>query len=216
MSKQKNEIERRVAHVKLEFRDNGDGERPTIRGHAAVFNELSEDLGGFREKISPGAFTSALKRGDDVRALFNHDPNIILGRAKAKTLRLEEDKIGLAVEIDPPTAAAGLIESMQRGDIDQMSFGFRTISDAWEKSDDGPDIRTLEDVELFDVSVVTYPAYPQTDAAIRSHDQWQAEREMAEESEHNAAPEPEVSVDLMKMRVAPEAHCVPAPESDLD
>ena len=164
-------MERRTSTLDLELRAAGDDAPPVIFGYAAVFNQLSEDLGGFRERIAPGAFTKAL--GDDVRALFNHDPNIVLGRTRAKTLRISEDQKGLAIEIDPPDtpAAASLIESLRRGDISQMSFGFQTVEDQWDLID-GAMIRTLLDVRLFDVSPVTYPAYPQTEAALRSLDEF--------------------------------------------
>ena len=144
-----------------------DGENKKIVGHAAVFNELSEDLGGFREKISPGAFKKTLKEAD-VRALWNHDSNYVLGRNKSGTLRLQEDEKGLAIEIDPPntTWANDLMVSIDRGDVSQMSFGFRTVKDDFEKKNDEI-IRILKEVELFDVSPVTYPAYPQTDVQMR-------------------------------------------------
>ena len=93
------DIERRVFSVegiKIEKREKSGG---LLKGHAAVFNQLSEDLGGFREQVAPGAFIEALEK-DDVRALFNHDPNFILGRNRSKTLRLSEDTRGLAFEID--------------------------------------------------------------------------------------------------------------------
>lgn len=139
-----------------------------IRGHAAVFNKDSEEMFGFTERIAPGAFTRTLKEGADVRALFNHDPNVVLGRSKAGTLRMSEDKEGLAVEIDPPDtqAARDLLVSIERGDISQMSFGFRTIRDSWH-TEEKRMIRTLEEVELFDVSPVTFPAYPDTDVSAR-------------------------------------------------
>ncbi|MES2126661.1 MAG: HK97 family phage prohead protease [Pseudomonadota bacterium] len=144
---------------------------PKISGHAAMFEALSEDLGGFREKIAAGAFTKTLASAD-IRALFNHDPNIVLGRNAAGTLRLKEDINGLAIEIDPPDTqqARDLMVSMQRGDITQMSFGFYTVNDKWAKIDGGW-VRTLLEVELFDVSPVTYPAYTQTDVAVRSLEQ---------------------------------------------
>ncbi|MBI4800642.1 MAG: HK97 family phage prohead protease, partial [Desulfarculus sp.] len=117
-------------------------------------------------------------KGDDVRALFNHDPNLILGRNLAKTLRLAEDARGLAIEIDPPdtTYAKDLITCLKRGDITQMSFGFsvRPNGQNWGKHDDGFAVRTLTGVRLFDVSPVTFPAYPQTDVAARALDAWQA------------------------------------------
>lgn len=152
-----------------EFRvDAQEGIPPKIYGHAAVFDQLSEDLGGFRERIAPGAFANTLQNAD-IRALFNHDANFVLGRNKSGTLRLKEDITGLAIEIDPPetTFAKDLQISMRRGDISQMSFGFLTKNDSWNKVD-GEWIRTLLEVELFDVSPVTYPAYTQTDVAVRS------------------------------------------------
>lgn len=139
-----------------------------IRGHAAVFNRDSEEMFGFVERVAPGAFTNTLKDDADVRALFNHDPNVVLGRSKSGTLRLREDKIGLAIEIDPPDtqAARDLLVSIERGDISQMSFGFRTVTDEWH-TDKKRMVRTLKEVELFDVSPVTFPAYPDTDVSAR-------------------------------------------------
>ena len=164
-------IERRYVQ-NLELRADGD-EPPKITGYAAVFNALSVPLGGFRESIRKGAFKRTLKAKADVRALVNHDPNLIIGRSLAGTLTLKEDDHGLLVEIDPPDTTAGrdVVESIRRGDIDGMSFGFQTVKDSWEYSADGTDDRReLLDVELFDVSPVTFPAYPDTDVAVRSQD----------------------------------------------
>lgn len=137
-----------------------------IVGHAAVFNSLSEDLGGFREQIAPGAFAKAI--GGDVRALFNHDPNWVLGRSIAKTLTMAEDARGLAVEILPPDTEQGrqVLASVRRGDVSGMSFGFTTLADEWRKQTDGSWVRTLKDLTLFDVSPVTFPAYRQTDVGV--------------------------------------------------
>lgn len=143
------------------------GDRPVIRGYAAVFNSLSEDLGGFREIIAPGAFQGAL--GEDIRALWNHDSNHVIGRTAAGTLMLEEDDKGLRVEIQPPESAGWMVESIRRGDVTQMSFGFRTLRDDWA-NDDGEVIRTLQLVRLIEVSPVAFPAYPETEAAMRALD----------------------------------------------
>ena len=159
-----------VRYYPVELRVNRqEGEPPQIKGHAAVFNKLSEELWGFREKVAPGAFTKTLKKAD-VRALFNHDPNFVLGRNKAKTLTLQEDENGLAFSVTPPDTqwARDLMVSMERGDISQCSFGFQTVKDSWDNTDPKDIIRTLEEVELFDVSVVTYPAYPQAKAQVRT------------------------------------------------
>lgn len=160
--------------LKLEKRDDGANYIPTITGYAAVFDTETVIGGkdwGFREKIAKGAFAEALKISD-VRALFNHEEDHVLGRVKAGTLRLSEDDYGLKVEIDPPDTqdARDLIVKMQRGDIDQMSFAFTMEGGVqiWDESGDIP-LRVIEKVgELLDVSVVTYPAYPETEAAARS------------------------------------------------
>lgn len=166
-------IERRVFTVEMRVQRRDDA-GPLLVGHAAVFNQLSEDLGGFREKIAPGAFKTSIGE-DDIRALFNHDPSLILGRNVAGTLRLKEDRVGLAYELDLPDTqlARDLAVSIERGDITGNSFGFQTVSDKWEMKD-GVDLRTLLEARLFDISPVTYPAYPQTDLAMRSLEAWRA------------------------------------------
>ena len=163
-------IEKRVTTCQLQIRGSDQG--TTIEGYAAVFNSLSEDLGGFREIISPGAFKRSLKAGADVRALVDHDPAKILGRNKAGTLSLREDDHGLHVRIKPPDTTAGrdTVESLRRGDVDQMSFAFSVVSDEWN-TDDGQEVRTINDVDLHDVSIVTYAAYPDTSVAVRSLEQ---------------------------------------------
>jgi len=168
-------LERRAYELQ-ELRVVGDDGKTRIAGSAAVFNQLSEDLGGFREKIAPGAFKNSL--GGDVRALFNHDANFILGRTKSKTLRLNEDRNGLHFEIDPPDSdwARHVVAAIERGDVSGASFGFRARGDDWEEVD-GEIVRTLLDVELFDVSPVVFPAYPQTDVALRALDDWKKGRD---------------------------------------
>ncbi len=146
-----------------------EGEQTRISGYAAVFNKLSSDLGGFKEKIDPGFFSNVM--GDDVRALFNHDDNLVLGRTVNETLTLKEDKKGLSVEIIPPdtTYARDLITLMERGDVSQMSFQWVTAIDEWDETNMDKIVRTLVKAkELWDVSPVTFPAYPQAKADIRS------------------------------------------------
>lgn len=149
-------------------------ERILITGHAAVFNQLSEPLGfwyRFQEKIEPGAFANVLN--NDVRALFNHDDNLILGRTTNGTLELSEDEIGLFVRIEPPDTQLGrdVLSSIRRKDITQMSFAFTVAEDGetWFEDEYHNVIRTIKKVErLYDVSPVTFPAYPQTDVSARS------------------------------------------------
>lgn len=140
-----------------------------IRGYGAVFNELSEDLGGFRERIDPGAFAKTLQEAD-VRSLWNHDANYVLGRNRSGTLTIREDDRGLYYDVIPPETqwARDLMVSLERGDVDRSSFGFRTIRDTWTQDEQGSVVRTLKEVELFDLGPVTFPAYPQTSAEARS------------------------------------------------
>jgi hypothetical protein len=143
-------------------------------GHAAVFGEPADIGGYFREQIAPGAFTDSIT-ADDIRALFNHDPNFVLGRNTAGTLTLAEDQDGLAVEIDPPDTqiARDLAVSVDRGDVSQMSFAFQVLAEEWVKGEDKElDLRTITKVRLYDVSPVTFPAYEGTDIALRSRDAW--------------------------------------------
>lgn len=160
-------MERRALTAPLEVRASDTGR--TIAGYAAVFNSETDIGGFFREKIAPGAFGPSLKA--DVRALFDHDSSKVLGRTKAGTLKLSEDDHGLKAEIDLPDTqtARDLAASMERGDIDGMSFGFRVTKQEWDETSDPP-LRTILEVELFEVSVVTFPAYADTEIALRDRD----------------------------------------------
>src|SRR5262245_55155060 len=155
----------------------GEGMKTKLRGHAIVFDSLSEPLMFFREKISPEAVDRTFTEAIDVRALVDHDPAKILGRLTARTLTMQKDKRGLLVEIDPPdtTYSRDVIESVRRGDITGMSFAFRGLKDQWDETTDPP-TRTVLDMRVHEVSVVTFPAYPATDvsAAQRSLDSWHA------------------------------------------
>lgn len=160
---------RRLLQVK-ELRIASEGEKRTIVGYAAVYDQLSEDLGGFVEMIRKGAFTESLAQ-DDIRCLWNHDANHVLGRNKAGTLRLSEDLRGLRIECDLPDTQAGrdVAIGIERGDIAHMSFGFETIERRWTfRKPPEADLRELMKVRLFDVSPVTFPAYPQTEVGMRA------------------------------------------------
>jgi HK97 family phage prohead protease len=140
-----------------------------IRGYAIVFNSLSVDLGGFRERILPSAVDRTLREGLDVRAYFNHDGDKVLGRTSAGTLMLRKDTHGLRAEIHPPstTLAQDLMVSIDRGDITGMSFRFRALDDQW-RMEDGEPIREVSDMVIGEVSIVSEPAYPDTEVAVRS------------------------------------------------
>jgi Escherichia/Staphylococcus phage prohead protease len=138
-----------------------------IGGYAAVFQSWSEDLGGFREQIAPGAFARSISL-DDVVALFNHNPSQVLGRTKSGTLTLKEDSVGLDFRVSLPDTTLGndLLKLVKRGDIRGCSFGFRVRKDDWNAAGDE---RTLLDVSLADIGPVTFPAYPSTTLAARSN-----------------------------------------------
>lgn len=177
------EIERRFVPA-TELRVAKEADVRKLVGHASVFNSASKDLGGFTEIIKPGSFKDAIPRSD-IRSLFNHDPNFVLGRMKAGTLSVSEDNVGLYSETTPPdcTWARDLMVSIDRGDIDQMSFAFRVAKggDEWVFTDDAATGKTIvtrtisKFAEILDVSPVTYPAYTDTSVAVRSRDEWTKE-----------------------------------------
>lgn len=153
----------------LQTRSQGDSESNVIEGYAAVFNSPTDIWGMFTEIIAPGAFADAIASNDDIRALFNHDWNNVLGRTKSGTLRLSEDARGLKFEVDLPntTLARDLSESLRRGDISQCSFGFVPTSETWDYEPEIP-VRTINTVELHEISVVSIPAYEDTEVSLRS------------------------------------------------
>lgn len=160
--------ERRYTAGAIEVRSGSDA--MTIAGHASVFDTPYE-LWGFREQVSRGAFKKTLNEAD-VAALWNHDPNVVLGRNKSGTLRLSEDKDGLFYEVDLPDtqAARDLYTLIERGDVYQSSFAFEIVREEWdynedEEANDIP-LRTIKEVRLYDVSPVTYPASPSTDVDV--------------------------------------------------
>ena len=158
----------------VELRNEGDTDDEMIRqllGHAALFNVMSQDLGGFQEVIRPGAFKKTISEGD-IRMHWNHNHDYILGRTKPKTLRLSEDDQGLAFENDMPSnpIAQSFAESVVRGDVDQMSFGFRAVRENWIYAQDDRELDTREllEIRLFEISPVVYAAYRQTDVEARA------------------------------------------------
>lgn len=178
----RNAIIRRITPSKLELRAVGDGPGQQFTGYAAVFDSYSGVLwdwweGSFIEQIAPGAFAKTIQEAD-VRLLINHDANLLLARNKAGTMTLTEDAKGLLVTADlaPTTIGQDIAISLQRGDINQMSFAFRVVKDEWSTVPTGPlegmPLRTLKEVSLQngDVSIVTYPAYEETEAGCDAGD----------------------------------------------
>jgi HK97 family phage prohead protease len=154
-------LETRINVVDFEIREDAEGGM-TFTGYAAVFNSNSEPL-PFIERIAPGAFRGSLKNRNDIKLLWNHDTGSVLGSTRAKTLRLTEDERGLYVEAQLPNTSLGrdARELIKRGDVDSMSFGFTVARDGESWSDDGRE-RTLRKINLHEVSIVAFPAYPAT------------------------------------------------------
>lgn len=173
-----NGVEMRTFNVEIRA---DEGEMPQIKGTACVFNQLSQDLGGYREIIDPWSMGDIINTSD-VFALINHDANLVLGRNKSGTLKLSENKNGLDFVVDPPDTsfANNLIASMRRRDIDKCSFAFIVADATWEIID-GQDVRRITKFkELFDISIVTYPAFYQTSAQLNGKDITTPEKVYAE------------------------------------
>jgi HK97 family phage prohead protease len=159
------EPEIRVHSTDIEVRAEGDG--MTFSGYASVFNSPSEDLGGFIEYVAPGAFKRSLQSRNEIKLLWNHDSGEPLASVRGGTMQLVEDERGLKVTAQLPNTTRGrdVAELLRTKVIDSMSFGFNVIKDSWSR--DGQ-TRTLESVRLFEVSVVSFPAYAATTAQVRS------------------------------------------------
>jgi len=164
----------------VELRQDDEG-KATIVGLAAVFESLSENLGGFREQIMPGASDDADMT--DVRGLFNHDPNFVLGRTRSDTLELEITSKGLRFEVQLPdtqTIRDLVLEPIKRGDVDQASFGFIVAPGgaSFDENEDGVLIRTITKfMRIFDVSPVTFPAFQDTNVGEASFRNYKDERD---------------------------------------
>lgn len=173
------QVEIRSFTGNVEVHELQEGKR-TLEGYAAVFNTLSADIGGIKERILPGAFDEVLD--NDVRAVFNHDANIVLGRSTAGTLKLEVDATGLRYVIDVPNSPNGnnVLEAVRRGDVSQSSFKFRLLSRDYylSQDEDGTLVRTIKRVSrLMDVGPVTFPAYKEAEVTARSAEDWKKEHD---------------------------------------
>jgi len=176
-----------------------DGNKMTVAGYAAVFGEEANIYDWFIETVARGAFTNTLKTAD-VRAYFDHDRGRVLGRMSTGTLRLKEDDKGLAVEIDLPDTTDGrdVFVLVQRGDVSGMSFRFDAVRQEWDETVDPPR-RTLLELELGEVSIVSEPAYDGTSIALRSRED--AKKEMRSKNFNAAASRLRMKADLdLKVR----------------
>ena len=179
-------IEHRVLAIDLaglELRETGTDQAPQLVGHASVFNQWATitELWGesWEESVAPGAYKKTIAEAD-IRALWNHDPNVVLGRNKANTLTLGEDVIGLAVTITPPDSEWGrpVLEAVRRGDVSGMSIAFQVVKDEWTRPDRKKEPnalpkRLIREARLLDVSPVTFPVFSQTDINARAENSTQ-------------------------------------------
>ena len=160
---------RQLRTVATEFATREDGDALRIEGYFAVFNSIYEIAPGMSESIAPGAFSRTLP-GGDIRALINHDTTLVLGRTKAHTLELREDGRGLwgSILVNPNDQdAMNLYSRVKRGDVDQCSFGFEIVNEETDFREDGSVHWTIKDVNLFEVSACTFPAYEATNISAR-------------------------------------------------
>lgn len=159
---------RQLRTIQSKFETREDGGKLSIEGYFAVFNSDYEMFPGLSESIAPGAFDKTLS--GDIRALINHDTTLVLGRTKANTLLLRTDAHGLwgSIDINPKDVdAMNLYERVKRGDVDQCSIGFDILKEETEFRDDGSIHWTIKEVELFEVSACTFPAYEETNISAR-------------------------------------------------
>ncbi len=161
-------MEKRIFNIENRFETKEDGQEVVV-GYGSIWNSRSENLGGFYEYIAPTAITDQTIANSDVRALINHDPNLVLARSTAGNLNLSVDEKGLRYEFSIPETSYGkdLAINMKNGNINQSSFAFTVGSDEWSTDEEGNDIRTITSIEkLYDVSPVTYPAYSQAESDL--------------------------------------------------
>lgn len=202
--------ERRVMFAPVEYRKTEDGVAKLV-GHGSVFNSETIIAGRFRELVAPGAFTRAVK-DDDIRVLFNHDPNYVMGRVSAGTAIVEEDASGLRYEadinLDDPMAVS-IAAKVQRRDVTGSSFSFAIESDddeEWVKPDTrhGLPLRIIKRAKVFDVGPVTFPAYEAAEVSARSltkaDELTQAEQRAADIAEAAKTPE-QIQIDTYRERI---------------
>ena len=169
MEKQMERENRQLRAAITEFTTREDGDAPIIEGYFAVFNSDYVIDAGISESIAPGAFTASLN--GDVRALTNHDSTLVLGRTTAATVTLRQDEIGLwaRIAVNPKDSdAMNTWARVQRRDVTQCSIGFRIIREETEFREDGSVHWTISEVELYEISVCTFPAYEATNISART------------------------------------------------
>lgn len=187
----------------IEVRESEDGKR-TISGYAVKWEMKSVTMGywkRFKEQFKKGAFSESLS-GDDQRALWSHDSSQVLGRTKNGTLRLFEDEIGLRFELDLPNTTLGndAYETIKRGDVDGVSFGFSMVKEEWDEADRDNIIRSVTKAKLFEISPVAFPAYPDSQVSARGHDPYQEYVEERKKHDQVLTSQRERELQLMKLK----------------
>ena len=181
MADKENRIGRQLRTINGEFKTRDDSGNLAIEGYFAVFDSIYQIAPGLSESIAPGAFDKTLS--GDIRALINHDTTLVLGRTKANTLQLKTDAHGLwgHIDINPKDSdAMNLYNRVQRGDVDQCSFGFDIVNEETDFREDGSVHWTIKEVELYEVSPCTFPAYEETNIAARKKEAEEVKRRKAE------------------------------------
>lgn len=157
----------------------------TLYGHAAVFNTWATIAGLFKERIAPGAFTKTLRDNPDVLALYHHEYGQIIGRTTSGTLRLQQDTIGLRFEVDvDPRSPVGahVLSAVERRDVHGCSYGFRVTGQSWQDDDDLP-MRTITEVQLFEITITPTPAFETTTVSLRADNATAATRRVRSKAE---------------------------------
>jgi|LSQX01.2.fsa_nt_gb HK97 family phage prohead protease len=189
----------RVYDIPVQVEVREEGKKRVVSGYAAVFGQMSRNLGWFREVIERGAFDNVLDQ--DVVALYNHDYNHVLARTISKTLQLEVDERGLKYTFEAPNTTIGndLVEMISRGDVQHSSFAFTVQDEKWSQDEENGEVRTVLKVKrLYDVSPVVMPAYTQTDVSLakRSYDDWKKKNEPP----YDDLPDMEDELELLKIK----------------
>ncbi len=187
----------------IEVREGEDGKR-TISGYAVKWEMKSVTMGywkRFKEQFKKGAFSESLS-AEDQRALWSHDSSQVLGRTKNGTLRLFEDDIGLRFELDLPSTTLGndAFESIKRGDVDGVSFGFSMVKEEWDEADRDNIIRSVTKAKLFEISPVAFPAYPDSQVSARGHDPYKQYVDEQQKHDHVLASQRERELQLLKLK----------------
>ena len=189
-----------MTETPMESRAGTETEPTTIRGYAIKFNSETTIGGYFRESIKPEAVADDIQ-AQDVRALWNHNSDYPLGRTMNDTLKLSKDSTGLLFEITPPDTSWGrdALESVRRGDVSGMSFGFFVKADKWSQQDKPLPLRELLEIELLEVSPVTFPAYPSTSAKVRSAEEVLSEMPLPPQGVNIEADKRQREIEILEM-----------------